>query len=101
MFEFTVFDMCGLAKLLIVSIPTKFATGYFLKTLYSLYLLPVLILHYGRSNVCTVLLVQEMLTPLSDPRRTKAVGKFNLQIYHRFTIAVNQLFHLDTLSVCI
>ena len=66
--------MCGLAKLLIVSIPTKFATGYFLKTLYSSHLLPVLILHYGRSNVCTVLVVQETLTPLSDPTHTKAGG---------------------------
>ena len=71
-------------KLLIVSIATKFATGYFLKTLYSLYILPVLILHYGRSNVCTVLVVQEMLTPLSDPRHTKAGGKFTPQICHNY-----------------
>ena len=89
MFEFTVFDMCGLAKLLIVSIPARFATGYCPKTLYSLYLLPVFILHYGRPSVCTVRVMSEMFTPLSDPRHTKAVGKF--------TITVNQLFHLDTL----
>ena len=93
MFEFTVLDMCGLAKLLIVSIPTKFATGYFLKTLCSLYLLPVLILHYGRSNVCTVLVVQEMPTPLSDPRHTKAGGKFTT----KFAITISRLLPQDAL----
>ena len=36
-------------------------------------LFPVLILHYGRTSVCTVRVMSEMLTPLSDPRRTKAI----------------------------
>ena len=34
------------------------------------YLLPVLILHYGRPSVCTVLVMPEMLTPLSGTRHT-------------------------------
>ena len=81
--------MCGLAKLLIVSIPARFATGYCPKTFYSLYLLPVFILHYGRPSVCTVRVMSEMLTPLSDPRHTKAVGKFTLQIYHNSKPAIS------------
>ena len=101
MFEFTVLDMCGLAKLLIVSIPTKFATGYFLKTLYSLYLLPVLILHYGRSNVCTVLVVQEMMTPLSDPRHTKAGGKFTPQICRNHKAAIAPRHPKTLYSLCL
>ena len=32
--------------------------------------LPVLILHYGRPSVCTVLVMPEMLTPLSGTRHT-------------------------------
>ena len=40
---------------------------YFLKTLYSIYLLPVLLLR-------TVRVMSEMLTPLSDSRHTKAGG---------------------------
>ena len=49
-------------------------------TLYSICLLPVLLLRYGRPSVCTVRVMSEMLTPLSDSRHTKAGGKFTPQI---------------------
>ena len=42
--------------------------------------MPVLLLHYGRPSVCTVRMMSEMLTPLSDSRHTKAEGKFTPQI---------------------
>ena len=40
----------------------------------------MLLLHYGRPSVCTVRMMSEMLTPLSDSRHTKAEGKFTPQI---------------------
>ena len=40
----------------------------------------MLLLHYGRPSVCTVRVMSEMLTPLSDSRHTKAAGKFTPQI---------------------
>ena len=49
-------------------------------SIYSIYLLPVLLLHYGRPSVCTVRMMSEMLTPFSDSRHTKAEGKFTPQI---------------------
>ena len=46
----------------------------FPQTLYSLYLVPVLILHYGRSSVCTVRVMSEMLTPLFRLKAYKSGG---------------------------
>ena len=40
----------------------------------------MLLLHYGRPSVCTVRMMSEMLTPLSDSRHTKAECKFTPQI---------------------
>ena len=40
----------------------------------------MLLLHYGRPSVCTVRMMSEMLTHLSDSRHTKAEGKFTPQI---------------------
>ena len=41
-----------------------------------------LILHYGRPSAFTVLVMPEMFTPISDPMRTKAGGKFTHQILY-------------------
>ena len=40
----------------------------------------MLLLHYGRPSVCTVRMMSEMLTHLSDSSHTKAEGKFTPQI---------------------
>ena len=40
----------------------------------------MLLLHYGRPSVCTVRMMSEMLTHLSDSRHTQAEGKFTPQI---------------------
>ena len=41
-----------------------------------------LILHYGRPSAFTVLVMPEMFSPISDPMRTKAGGKFTHQILY-------------------